>query len=84
MEKTKMYVRLCEGLADKGKLIPDTENISKHIKDCTKDYYVSVYKYNESQKEKFDKEGTIAGIQDVVTNKLVFDLVSFSLLDKQT
>lgn len=44
-----MYHRLSEGLNSIGKLIPENTDLSKLItKD--KDYYLSVYKYNEKQK----------------------------------
>lgn len=69
----KMYIRLCENLADKGKLILDTEDVYKHINTLNKDYYVSVYKYNEKHKEQFDKTGSVAGITDVTTNRIIFD-----------
>jgi KaiC/GvpD/RAD55 family RecA-like ATPase len=72
----KMYVRLCEGLTDFGKLIPTTDDIYKHVKDQKKDYYTSVYVYNEKQKKQFDEKHTVAGIKDVVTNKLIFDFDS--------
>lgn len=71
-----MYTRLCEGLNDRGKLIPKNDDIYKHIKDPKKDYYISVYNYNEDHKKKFDKDNTVAGIRDVTTNKLVFDFDS--------
>jgi hypothetical protein len=69
----KMYTRLCAGLDDTGILIPTDENIYKHVKDLKKDYYISVYNYNESHKEQFDKTGSIAGIRDVLTNRIIFD-----------
>lgn len=73
-----MYQRLCKGLADYGKLIPTNDDISKHV-DKQNDYYLSVYKYNEEQKQKFDKTGSIAGINDVVTNDIIFDFDSKNL-----
>lgn len=72
----KMYVRLCEGVNDYGTLIPTTEDVYKYVKDTKKDYYVSVYNYNEDQKKQFETKKTIAGIKDVTTNKLIFDLDS--------
>ncbi len=68
-----MYTRLCEGLDDTGILIPTDENVYNHVKDLKKDYYISVYNYNESHKEQFDKTGSIAGIRDVLTNRIIFD-----------
>lgn len=59
-----MYYRLTQGLNSVGKLIPETDDVYKHIKN-SRDYYVSIYKYNEDHKkhaeemvdaEKVDKE----------------------------
>jgi replicative DNA helicase len=79
----KMFVRLCEGLNNKGKLIPNTDDVYKYVKDTKKDYYVSVYSYNEDQKKRFDKAGSVKGIQDVTTNKLIFDFDAVNLQDAQ-
>jgi len=68
-----MYVRICKGLTDKGILVPHTADLSKYTTDSSKDYYTSVYKYNEKQKKDFDKTGSVAGFKDVITDKLVFD-----------
>lgn len=82
------YRRLTTGLNDKGKLIPVTDNVFDHIKTQKKDYYLSLYQYNEDQKKKFyekiekidSKTGEVyetingaKGINDVTTNILVFD-----------
>lgn len=74
-----MYVRLCEGLNDFGKLIPSDHNIYKYINNQKKDYYTSVYNYTEEQKQIFEKSNSVAGIRDVVTNKLIFDFDSTDL-----
>ena len=83
-----MYRRLCVGLNCKGDLIPSTDNVFDHIKNFKKDHYLSLYMYNEEQKKRFYEEKeklnsktgaiekTINGaknINDVVTDKLVFD-----------
>lgn len=75
----KMYIRLCEGLSDYGKLIPTTDNIYNHIKDQNKDYYTSVYNYNEAQKKRFEEKKSVAGIKDVVTNQIIFDFDSIEI-----
>lgn len=68
------YVRFCEGLDDKGTLLrPEEVNdyiVSAH--DC----YVSIFYYNEEHLKRFQQKGTIKGITDVVTDKLVFDFDS--------
>jgi len=76
-----MYVRLCEGLQDYGKLIPTTDDVYKHVTNMETDHYVSVYKYNEDQKKQFEETNSVAGIRDVVTNKIIFDLDSPDLKD---
>jgi hypothetical protein len=78
-ENKKMYRRLCSGLADKGKLIPVEDNVFNYINNLDRDYYLSLYMYNEEQKKRFYEkkdDSTINGaarILDVVTDKLVFD-----------
>jgi replicative DNA helicase len=93
----KMYRRLCTTLNDKGKLIPSTANVYDYVKDQKKDYYLGLYLYNEDQKKKFyskvekvnkktgEVEETIngaKGINDVVTDKLVFDFDSKTNLEQ--
>lgn len=78
---TSGYVRITKGLIDKGQLVKASD-IHDVIKDSEKDYYKSLYRYNESQYERFKKNGTIRGINDVVTNTLIFDFDSKSNLDQ--
>lgn len=86
-----MYVRLCESLNNVGKLVP-INDVHKYITDVNKDYYTSIFQYNESQKTQAEesievqKDGKtitrskgVSGIRDVVTNKLVFDFDSDDL-----
>jgi len=70
------YRRLTEGLNDKGKLIPAHSDIFSYISDRNKDYYLSTYKYTEKHREQFLEHGTIAGITDVVTEKIWWDFDS--------
>jgi len=90
-----MYVRLCESLNNVGKLVPVNE-VHKYITDVNKDYYTSIFQYNESQKTQAEesievqKDGKtinrlkgVSGIRDVITNKLVFDFDSDKLKDAQ-
>lgn len=69
------YYRLTDGLNRVGTLIPETENPYNLIDDQDKDWYLSLYKYDENQKAQAENEqdGSIRGITDVTTNKLVFD-----------
>lgn len=84
------YIRLCKTLADKGELIPITEDVYKRI-NPERDYYRSIYYYNDEHFKRFyskviDDKGreTIAGcsgIEDVTTSRLVFDFDSENNLE---
>ena len=69
------YYNFKEGLNSKGKLMT-LDQLSKFEKDPNKDYYISIYKYNEEQKRRADEKGTISGIKDVTTDILVWDFDS--------
>lgn len=84
------YYRITSGLNSVGTLIPSTDNPYNHIKE-DKDYYLSIYSYNEEQKklaeEIIQKDGRdrqrgVSGIEDVKTNYLVFDIDNSSDLVK--
>jgi hypothetical protein len=66
------YIRLAEGL-NKYKLIPITENVWDHISSNDKDYYTSIFQYNDAHYKQWKEKRTVSGIKDVTTNKLVFD-----------
>lgn len=71
----QFYTRITEALEDKGFLVP-VEEYEKTLDEgfvSENDQYASVYMYNQSQFEQFEKTGSVKGIRDVVTNKLVFD-----------
>lgn len=73
------YYRLSEGL-NKYKLIPETEDVHKHITG-EKDYYKSLYLYNDKHYKQWKDTGTIAGISDTKTSKLLFDFDSASNIE---
>ena len=66
------YYRLSDGLT-KYKLIPASEDVYSHIKSNNSDYYKSLYIYNDEHYKQWKATGTVAGIKDTVTNKLLFD-----------
>lgn len=68
------YVRLCRGLIDYGQLVDEKD--VPHLIDQISDWYQSYYYYNDQQRERFEQTGTIKGIEDVYTKKLVFDFDS--------
>lgn len=73
---SQKYVRLTEGLKDVGTLVRP-EEVNDYIgDDYNTDYYTSIYYYTEDHLKKFKENGTIKGIVDVVTDKLVFDFDS--------
>lgn len=67
-----MFVRLCDGVKDFGILVQE-EELFDHIV-SGKDYYQSLYYYTPQQYEKFQQTGTVKGVKDVTTNKLLFDI----------
>lgn len=78
---SNMYYRLCGHLADKGVLIPTTEDVYKHVSNLDVDHYKSIFLFNEEQYQEFKQRGSVAGMKDVVTNKLAFDFDSADFPD---
>ncbi len=74
------YVRLCKGLDDKGRLVPKSE-VFEYIDDPSKDWYISLYSYNDQHYAKFQEIGSVAGITDVKTERLVWDFDGADLAD---
>lgn len=67
------YIRFNKGLTEY-ELIPDTTDIQKLVDvDRDRDYYTSIYKYSDEQYQLWKKNGTVSGIKDVITDRLVFD-----------
>jgi hypothetical protein len=77
-----LFVNLRSGLNSKPQLISIKEDINKYITSRDKDWYVSLYKYNEAHKAILDAKGTLAGVKDTQTNSLYFDFDSKDSLDK--
>lgn len=67
-----LYKRFTRTLNDPGKLIPVTDNPYNHVKEDI-DYYTSLYNYNDKHYKQFLEKGTISGIEDVTTTRLLFD-----------
>lgn len=67
------YIALREGLNSKPRLIPANTKLETVIKNAAKDYYVSLYNYNEGHKTIFETNKTLAGIEDTETDRLFFD-----------
>lgn len=73
MQGEIMYINIRDGLASKPKLVPANTKLSDAIKNVNRDYYTSLYLYNENHKKILEEKGTLSGIADVVTNRLLFD-----------
>ena len=69
------YIRLCDRLATKGKLI-DADKLDSYIEDLDREYYISTFYYNDEHLERFKSTGSVSGIKDTTTNKLYFDFDS--------
>jgi len=69
------FVRLTRALNDKGKLINE-DTVYDNIDSAEKEWYQSVYYYSDALQAEFKKTGSVAGMTDVVTNKLVYDFDS--------
>jgi len=74
----QFYVRVTNGLNDKGNLIPkeEYENTLSDGFASEDDQYSSVYLYDENHYAKFSTSGTVKGITNVVTDRLAFDFDS--------
>lgn len=66
-----MYKRHCIGVQDKGVLLTPDE-LKEHINPF-EDNYESLYLYNEEQKKSFDVTKSVAGMEEVITDKILFD-----------
>lgn len=79
-----MYRRICLGTVNTPGFLVEEDKAYEFIKDYNKPNYLSVYKYNEEQLKKFTETGTVSGIQDVVSNTLVWDLDSSVLEESKS
>ena len=74
------YIRLNKGLTNYT-LIPANSDIWDYIQDNNTDYYTSIFQYNEDHYNTWKRTGSVAGIKNVITNKLVFDFDDKNNLD---
>lgn len=66
------YRRIVKNGFNKGELIPLNDNIFEHI-DTEEPNYSSIFHYNDKQFEIFKAKGSVKGLKNVQTNKLVWD-----------
>lgn len=65
------YYRVCKSVKDRGVLVPEGTNLDQFTDG---EAYISAFKYNEDHKKQFEKIGSVAGITDVTTDIIYFDL----------
>lgn len=70
------YYAFCQGPGGTRRLSKTEVPVYEHITDFNKDWYQSVFLYNEDHYENYKALKTLAGFDGVVTNKLVFDFDS--------
>lgn len=77
---SQAYIRLAKGLKNQQSiLIPKSENIFEQVKKNPKvDLYSSLFNYNQSHFDTFQKTKSVAGISGLTTNQLFFDFDSKS------
>lgn len=75
------YYNLKETLSGKPNLVT-TEQLSNLSLNPNKDYYLSIFKYNDEHKKLAEKSGSVASIKDVVTNTLIWDFDSEKDIEK--
>lgn len=68
---SKKYIRVSEGL-NNYKLV-EASKVEAAIKSNEKDYYTSIFLYDQSHYDTWKKTHSLAGVRDVVTNKIFFD-----------
>lgn len=77
-----LFLNLRQGLNSKAQLVPANSDIGKLVTNPGKDWYQSLYLYNEKHKALLEASGSLSGIQDTVTNRLYFDFDSKDDLEK--
>jgi replicative DNA helicase len=76
---SSLYKRVNRGLSGKSILVEvnDHEAVQKFVdQQPDADYYESIYLYEQKHKDQFDRTNSVAGITDIKTNRVVFDLDS--------
>lgn len=74
------YIRICQGISDKGTLLPTNEDIYKHL-NLNKECYRSAFLYTEEHYQQFKKNGSVAGINNTRTPLLYWDFDSSENLE---
>lgn len=76
------YIWLKNGVSDRGRMIPYDKDIYSYISSRNKDWYRSLFFFNDEHYKTFQTTHTVAGITDVTTNRLTFDFDSKDDLEK--
>jgi hypothetical protein len=70
----QLYQVFKEGLSSKPKFIPYPGELP--TLDINRDYYISLFQYDEAQRKLAETKGSLTGIKDTTTDKLYFDFDS--------
>lgn len=76
------YRVLNQGLAGRRKLYPIEKNFYDLVEDNNKDYYTSIFIYNDEHREQLERTGSLAGAKGVTTDLIAFDMDSHTDLEK--
>lgn len=77
---SQQYVRLVKAFNDFGELVPREKLDKNFVSD--KPHYTSVYYYNDKHFQHFQETGSVKGIQDVTTDKIIWDFDNEEQPDK--
>lgn len=71
------YKAITKGLSGVRILVPESEVLQElydlQSKDSNKDYYISIFKYNQKHFDDYKKTKTLSGVNDNTSNSIVFD-----------
>lgn len=75
----KLFQALKNGLSGTPQVLPYPVDLKKYITDPNRDWYTSLFQYNETHKKLIEERGSFKGIEDTTTNRLFFDIDSKDL-----
>lgn len=79
----KMFQALKDGLSGTPQVLPYPTDLKLHITDPNRDWYRSLFQYNETHKKLIEEKKSFKGIEDTTTDQLVFDIDSTDLEEAQ-
>lgn len=74
-----MFQALKNGLSGTPQVLPYPTDLKPYITDPNRDWYRSLFQYNETHKKLIEEKKSFKGIEDTTTDRLVFDIDSKNL-----